>query len=172
MNKLNLNEDLKRYKAEQEEKARIEAEEAARVLEEERKFNIENDVRTESGSIAKVGGRPPGSKNKTTLFKEAMRQGFEEVLEKEGLKVFLATCQRAVGTPVRNGDGELLKDENGNQVYEGGSDSASKIIMDRIVPVADVDKLHGKEKYSININVSGLKAEVEVMDGEYEIEDN
>jgi len=175
VNKLNFQEDLKRHKEEVERKRLEDEAEAERLaeeerlrLEEQREYNRIHKVRNENGSIPLVGGRPPGRKNKETLFKEVMREGFEAVLEREGMKVFMATCQRAVGKPVRDEEtGELLKDENGNQLYEGGSDAASKIIMDRIVPIADFDK-STSGKTVVNINVSGLKAEIDVMDGEYE----
>ena len=65
-----------------------------------------------------LSGRPKGVKNKTTLFKEAMREGFENLLEKEGKKVFLAVVEKAK-------DGDM---------------TAAKLILDRIVPVADVQK--------------------------------
>lgn len=165
---MNLNEDLKKHTEQKRREAEEREAEELRLKEEERIYNRENKVRTESGSIARVGGRPVGSKNKSTLFKEAMKQGFEEVLEKEGKEVFIAVCQRAKGQLVRDESGEIVRDEYGNKLYEGGSDSAAKLIMDRIVPVADIDKMNGNEKFNININVSGLNASVDVMDGEFE----
>ena len=98
--------------------------------------------RTESGSIAGVGGRPPGAKNKTTLFKEAMREGFEELLERDGKKVFKAVVDKAL-------DGDM---------------TAAKLILDRIVPVVDIDKSNVKDKFNISINVSGMQPTIEVMD--------
>ena len=118
--------------------------------------------RTKTGSIKGVGGRPPGSKNKTSLFKEAMKEGFEKVLETEGMKVFMATVQGAIGREVEDEEGNLLKDSNGNQVYEGGSDACKKMILDRIVPTNDESNL-GKDKFNISINVVGMDANIEVM---------
>lgn len=113
-------------------------------------------------------GRPVGSKGKTTLFKEAMRDGFENVLEREGMKVFIAVCQRAIGTAVKDADGKPVLDDNGNQLYEGGSDVATKIIMDRIMPVASVEE-GGKGDRKVIINISGMNsAKLDVMEGEFE----
>jgi hypothetical protein len=111
-------------------------------------------------------GRKHGVRNKSTLFKEAMKNGFEELLEVEGKRVFLATVQAAVGRRARDEEtGELLFDESGNPLYEGGSDAARKMILDRIVPVADVDKVD-LNKFNISINVTGMTPKVEVMEGE------
>lgn len=130
--------------------------------------------RATSGSFQKgQGGRPPGSKNKTTLFKEAMREGFERVLEKEGKEVFIACVQKAKGNrlPVKNDKGEAVpgeyqKDENGNFLYEGGDTTAMKIILDRVVPVADVQKDMSNGKFNVNINISGFEPQVEIIEAE------
>ena len=106
------------------------------------KKKLAKGERTESGSIAGVGGRPPGAKNKTTLFKEAMRDGFEELLERDGKKVFKAVVDKAL-------DGDM---------------TAAKLILDRIVPVVDLDKSSVKDKFNISINVSGMEPKIEVMD--------
>ena len=87
-------------------------------------------------------GRKPGSKNKTTLFKEAMRDGFEELLQKDGKRVFKAVVDKALG----------------------GDMTAAKLILDRIVPVVDLDKSSVKDKFNISINVSGMEPKIEVMD--------
>lgn len=97
--------------------------------------------RTESGSIQGVGGRPPGSRNKTTLFKEAMREGFENKLEKDGMRVFDAVVQKAI-------EGDM---------------AAAKMIMDRVVPVQEQSS-GVKGAGNIVINVSGMEAKIGVMD--------
>ena len=101
-----------------------------------------------------------------------MRHGFEDRLEVDGFKVFDAVVQKAIGPQSRNKDGELMFDENGKPLYLDGDTTAQKMIMDRIVPVMDMDKVSGREKFNININVHGMKGEVDVMDGEYEIGEN
>lgn len=101
--------------------------------------------RATSGSFQKgQGGRPPGSKNKTTLFKEAMREGFEKKLMKDGYKVFDACVQKALE----------------------GDTTAMKIIMDRVVPVADVQKDISNGKFNVNINISGFEPQVEIIEAE------
>ena len=101
------------------------------------KKNLENPV----SPIGK--GRPPGAKNKTTLFKEAMRNGFENLLQKDGEKVFKAVVDKAL-------DGDM---------------TAAKLILDRIVPVVDLDKSSVKDRFNISINVSGMEPKIDVMDG-------
>lgn len=106
---------------------------------------IDNEVqRTEKGSLKGIGGRPPGAKNKTTLFKEAMRDGFEEKLMTDGKKVFDACVAKAIE----------------------GDTTAMKIIMDRIIPVADVTGNNGSGKTSVVINVQGMETNIDVIDGE------
>lgn len=132
----------------------------------DKKQEIGNTGRTESGSLVGKGGRPAGSKNKTTLFKEAMRDGFEDVLQTEGIKVFIATAQRAIGHAVKDKDGTPVLDSQGNQLYEGGSDTASKMIMDRIISVADATGNNGSGKTSVVINVQGMETNIDVIEGE------
>ena len=104
------------------------------------------EARSPNNPIGK--GRPPGAKNKTTLFKEAMRDGFENLLEKEGKKVFLAVVEKA----------------------KAGDMTAAKLILDRIVPVADVQSSGGGDSGKVVINISGIQGSVEVMDSK-DIED-
>lgn len=112
------------------------------------------------------GGRLKGSKNKTTLFKEAMRDGFEEKLMTDGKKVFDACVAKAIGHVVRDKDGKPVKDEDGNIVRSEGDTTAMKIIMDRIIPVADVTGNNGSGKTSVVINVQGMETNIDVIEGE------
>lgn len=89
-------------------------------------------------------GRPKGAKNKTTLFKEAMRDGFEERLMKDGMKVFDACVQKAID----------------------GDTTAMKILMDRIIPVQEVTQGSGAGSKEVIINISGLSANVDIMEPE------
>lgn len=118
-------------------------------------------------------GRPKGVKNKTTLFKEAMQEGFEKRLQEDGLKVFNAVVQKAIGPPSKDKDGEPILDEQGNQMYIDGDSTAQKMLMDRLIPVADVTKSQDSSKFNISINVQGMSANIteasdEPLDVEYE----
>ena len=77
-------------------------------------------------------GRPKGAKNKATLFKEVMKEGFEKALVKDFEKVVKVVIEKAVG----------------------GDMSAAKMLLDRIVPVSkavDLDSLGDK---GVNISIS------------------
>ena len=84
-------------------------------------------------------GRPKGVKNKTTLFKEAIRDGFEERLLKDGMKVVDAVVAKAV-------DGDM---------------TAAKLLLDRILPTSkaiDLNDLEKSKGLSISINVGNMEA--------------
>ena len=97
-------------------------------------------------------GRPLGSKNKTTLFKEAMKEGFENLLEKEGKAVFMAVVEKAK-------DGDM---------------SAAKMILDRVVPVTKavdhtIDGVSGKGGVTINIEkLVASTGKIDEFEGEIE----
>jgi hypothetical protein len=97
--------------------------------------------REKSNSNLKAG-RPKGAKNKTTLFKEAMKEGFENLLETEGKKVFEAVVSKAK-------DGDM---------------TAAKLILDRIIPVADVTGVAGKGNTQVVINVEGMGTNITLAD--------
>lgn len=84
-------------------------------------------------------GRPKGAKNKSTLFKEAMKEGFEDKLMKDGFKVFDAVVAKAV-------EGDM---------------TAAKMILDRVVPVTKAVDLNASDlsrKGGITINIEKLMA--------------
>ena len=97
--------------------------------------------REKSNSNLKAG-RPKGAKNKTTLFKEAMKEGFENLLETEGKKVFEAVVSKAK-------DGDM---------------TAAKLILDRIIPVADVTGVKGSGQTQVVINVEGMGTNITLAD--------
>ncbi len=81
-------------------------------------------------------GRPPGAKNKTTLFKEIMQEGFEESLVKDFPKVIKTVIQAA----------------------KKGDMKAAKMLFDRVIPVSkavDLENL-GKKGISISIHVGEM----------------
>ena len=104
------------------------------------------DGRRNNGKNLK--GRPKGVKNKTTLFKEAIREGFEERLLKDGMKVVDAVVAKAV-------DGDM---------------TAAKLLLDRILPTSkaiDLEQLEKSKGLSISINVGSMQSEQnEVLDAE------
>lgn len=119
-------------------------------------------------------GRKAGSKNKSTLVKEALRGKFDDLLVTEGEKVFKAVVARAIGEPLLDKDSQPVFDpETGEVVRVGGSDSAAKMIMDRMWPVQE-EKGLGKIKLGeggLVIHIEKLVAEPapsDPIDGEAE----
>lgn len=121
-------------------------------------------------------GRPKGAKNKTTLFKEVMKEGFEEKLMKDGFKVFDAVVQKAIGNPIYDTNGKVMKDKETGEVLRHPADmTAAKMILDRVVPVTKAIDLNAGDlggKGGITINIEKLLAntgnpdEVLIEDGE------
>lgn len=97
---------------------------------------IKVDGRKNNGKHLK--GRPKGAKNKTTLFKEVIREGFEDKLLKDGMKVVDAVVKKAL-------EGDM---------------TAAKLLLDRILPTSkaiDLDQLEKSKGLSISINVGSLE---------------
>jgi hypothetical protein len=91
-------------------------------------------------------GRPKGIKNKTTIFKEAIREGFEEKLMKDGMKVVDAVVAKAI-------EGDM---------------TAAKLLLDRILPTSkaiDLDQLEKSKGVSISIQIGDLQ-EPQAIDAE------
>lgn len=100
------------------------------------------------------GGRPKGSKNKSTLLREALNNQFEEALKIQFEAVVSAVVKEAI---------------DGNMV-------AAKMLLDRIIPVhkaADFKKTAGGVEISINVEgFSQPDIKVEAVEADYEeIED-
>ena len=84
-------------------------------------------------------GRPKGAKNKTTIFKEIMQQGFQSSMEKDFADVLKAVISQA----------------------KKGDQKAQKMLFDRVIPVSkavDLDNL-GKSGISISIHVGEMDTE-------------
>ena len=113
------------------------------MIKNKEKISKELTSRETSNNNLKAG-RPKGSRNKTTLFKEAMKEGFESLLETEGKKVFEAVVAKAK-------DGDM---------------TAAKLILDRVIPVADSQQGKGSGRTEVVINVQGMEANITAIDGE------
>ncbi len=97
-------------------------------------------------------GRPKGIKNKTTLFKEVIREGFEEKLLTDGMKVVDAVVDKALQ----------------------GDMTAAKLLLDRILPTSkaiDLGDLEKSKGLSITLNIGSLEEELDVIDAEVIIEE-
>lgn len=84
-------------------------------------------------------GRPKGAKNKTTIFKEIMHEGFEASMQKKFQKVIKVVIDKAI-------EGDM---------------KAAKMLFDRVIPVSkavDLDSL-GKKGISISIYVGEMDKE-------------
>ena len=93
-------------------------------------------------------GRPPGSKNKDTLFKELMTGSFQSKAIADIEKVYSVLFEKA----------------------HKGDMKAIKMVLDRVVPVSKAVDLADMEKGGITVNVSvgaleGVKEDIE--DAEY-----
>ena len=116
-------------------------------------------------------GRPMGSKNKTTIFKEALKEGFMDKLAKDGYKVFDAVVDKAIGPPSYDKEGNPILDSNGKQMYIDGDATAQKMLMDRLVPAGSIHQTEASGSKAITINISKLVASTgtsEEYEGEIE----
>lgn len=77
-------------------------------------------------------GRPPGAKNKATLFKELMTGQFQETAIENIQRTYEVLFERA----------------------HGGDMKAIKLVLDRVVPVTKAVDLSDIEKGGITVNVS------------------
>ncbi len=113
----------------------------------------DQDLKAQNTAIKPInkGGRPKGSKNKDTLFKELMTTDFQSIAKKDIAQVYDILFQKA-----KKGD---LK--------------AIKLILDRVVPVTKAVDLEQLEKGGllININVGSLE-ERQAIDAVYEVVEN
>ncbi len=107
------------------------------------------DTKFQKGKSGNPRGRPPGSKNKTTLLREAMQNKADRLLSKEVPNVL-----RVVVDAAKKGDM-----------------SAAKMILDRAVPVRKAsDDDGGKGSGGVTITIKNLTApdgnSETVIDGE------
>jgi len=81
-------------------------------------------------------GREKGSKNKSTLLREALKNDFEEQLKKDFIHVVKAVIDKAK-------DGDM---------------TAAKLLLDRAVPISD-----GNKKQTIPLGEGGLVINIEKL---------
>lgn len=103
-------------------------------------------------------GRPPGSKNKDTLFKELMRGRFQDIAEQNIEKTFHVLFEKA----------------------HGGDIQAIKLVLDRVVPASkaiDLEDLGKRGGLTVNVTIGDLEeaqrqAREDIEDAVYtEVED-
>tara|TARA_R110000796_G_scaffold15689_4_gene49865 strand:- start:86 stop:526 length:441 start_codon:yes stop_codon:yes gene_type:complete len=112
-------------------------------------------------------GRPKGAKNKTTIFKEVMRNGFEEEMEREGIAVIKSVISAAKGSPLVDKEGNAVLDDYGKAVLGKGDMQAAKLLLDRILPTTkaiDLDQLENSKGLTISINVGELTGHPDLID--------
>ena len=107
----------------------------------------------QKGQVANPKGRTPGVKNKTTIFKEAMLAGAENIFVANIEKIADVVCAKAV-------DGDM---------------TAAKMVFDRLIPQRKaVDINHGPQKdHSIQIVIQSLEDKLnvkaaEIVEADYE----
>ena len=104
-------------------------------------------------------GRPAGAKNKATLFKEVVREGFEATMKKDIQKVIGAVVYAACGTPLTDRNGDVVIGDDGKPVMGKGDMAAAKLLFDRVLPTTkaiDLDQLENSKGLTISINVGEL----------------
>ena len=100
--------------------------------------------------VKKRMGRPPGAKNKDTLFKELMTGKFQDKAAEDIVKVYHVLFEKA----------------------KAGDMKAIKLVMDRVAPVSKAVDLADMERkgLTIEINVGSLeekRQEDEALEAEY-----
>ena len=122
--------------------------------------DVKSNVPTRIGGDKGIApGRKKGSKNKSTLLREALVHGFEEELERDFIKVVRIVMEQAIE----------------------GDRQSQKLILDRVVPTvhAASDKDANPFSGGINITIGSLESQksisisADIEDAEYEtIEDS
>lgn len=118
-------------------------------------------------------GRKKGSKNKSTLVREALQGEWDDLLVTEGVKVFKAVVEEAQGRPLRDDEGVLVRDPETGEVLRGAPNiPAAKLVLERVIPVGE-DKMKGKIQLGeggLNIYIEKLEAKPspKLIDGEVE----
>lgn len=91
-----------------------------------------------------LAGRPKGIKNKETLFREIIKEGFEKKMLVNFQQVLEVVIEKAK-------DGDMV---------------AAKMLFDRVLPVTkaiDINEMTGGKNFSISINIGSLEDEMKVI---------
>lgn len=91
----------------------------------------------EKGKSGNARGRPKGAKGATTIFKEALVQGAEDIMVKQIKKITQVVCEKAA-------EGDM---------------TAAKMVFDRLLPTTkaiDIKDL-GSKGMGITINIENLQ---------------
>lgn len=105
---------------------------------------VEGDNKNNKALNTRGRGRPPGAKNKDTLFKELMNVKFQDIASKNVEKAMQVLFERA----------------------HAGDMKAIKLILDRVVPVTKAVDLADMEKKGLTINISVGNMEEAQVQGE------
>ena len=98
--------------------------------------------------VKSKGGRPPGSKNRTTLLQEAIRNDFTRLAKRRSKKIFEILTEKAM-----EGDPAMIK-----------------LFMDKIMPNAQVEGERPRGDFGINIvitDMKGVEIKEDIEDGEF-----
>lgn len=97
---------------------------------------MKNKTSFPKGKSGNPRGRPKGSKNSTTILKEALKQDFDKALQKDFSKIMKAIVDKAK-------EGDMV---------------AAKMILDRVVPVTKAIDFGAKggENLGITIKVENM----------------
>lgn len=98
-----------------------------------------DDVKSKSLANLNRKGRDKGSKNKSTILKDILKNGFETEMEKDFIQVVKAVVAKAK-------DGDM---------------TAAKLLFERVLPVAD-NKLAGK----VSLGEGGLTIVIERLEAQ------
>ena len=122
--------------------------------------DVTDDVTPEEGTdIVKPAGnrgmgRKKGSKNKSTLLKEALRGDFDKMLTQKAAQIFNVVADQALD----------------------GCRQSQKMILDRVVPTVHAESDKDKNPFANGINITigsfeqskSVKVSPDIVDAEYE----
>jgi len=96
---------------------------------------------------SKKGGRPAGSKNKTTMLAEAIKGDFEKSLKANFRVIMNVLIEKA-----KEGDMQAIK-----------------MLLDKSMPNAQHEQERSVKDYGINITISDMSSKEIVIEGEQDV---